>query len=451
MRIITTIMPGLLVAATGVGAGDLATASIVGSLLGLSVLWAVIVGGVMKYFLTEGIGRWQLATDYSLLEGVNIYFGRLWGVCFFPYLMLWSFFVGAALMSACGVTLNSLVPVFSDANLGKYVFAGLCSLTGLVMIKLGGFKAFEKIMSLCIGLMFVTVVATATVLAPPLTEVLNGLFIPSFTPQHLEHFSWIFALIGGVGGTVTILCYGYWIREKGRTGKDAIAVCRLDLVVGYSATVIFGLAMVVIGSRVELSGSGANLLVQLAAQLEGVVGSWGKWVFLVGAFGAVFSSLLGVWQAVPTLCEEAWRLFIRSGSAGELRGENSDNNPDNNSDNHSDISPDNHFDNNLSKNTHRKTHVDTGRAAIGAQSRLYNVFLVMLATVPLTGLMFSFKSAQKFYSVTGSLFIPLVALTLLLLNNSRLKQEFRNGAITNIALVSTLVFFGYLSFVKLFG
>jgi len=38
-RIKSIIGPGLLVAATGIGAGDLATASFAGSLLGTAVLW----------------------------------------------------------------------------------------------------------------------------------------------------------------------------------------------------------------------------------------------------------------------------------------------------------------------------------------------------------------------------------------------------------------------------
>jgi Mn2+/Fe2+ NRAMP family transporter len=54
--------PGLLLAATGVGGGDLATGSIVGSLLGTAVLWAVVVGAFLKYVVTEGLARWQLAT-----------------------------------------------------------------------------------------------------------------------------------------------------------------------------------------------------------------------------------------------------------------------------------------------------------------------------------------------------------------------------------------------------
>ena len=49
--------PGLLVAATGVGAGDLATAAFTGSHLGPAVLWAVLVGAALKFLLTERVGE----------------------------------------------------------------------------------------------------------------------------------------------------------------------------------------------------------------------------------------------------------------------------------------------------------------------------------------------------------------------------------------------------------
>lgn len=93
------IIPGLLVAATGVGAGDLATASFAGSQLGVAILWAVLLGGIMKFILTEGLARWQLATGTTFLEGVAEKFGIVSGVIFMPYLFLWTFFVGSALMS----------------------------------------------------------------------------------------------------------------------------------------------------------------------------------------------------------------------------------------------------------------------------------------------------------------------------------------------------------------
>jgi Mn2+/Fe2+ NRAMP family transporter len=131
LSLFAILMPGILVAATGVGAGDLATASFSGSQLGLTILWAVVVGGLLKFTLTEGLARWQLVTGTSFLEGVEQHFGRVTGWLFLPYLLLWTFFVASALMSACGATLHAMFPIF-DAATDKIAYGILCSLVGSV-------------------------------------------------------------------------------------------------------------------------------------------------------------------------------------------------------------------------------------------------------------------------------------------------------------------------------
>ena len=111
-----------MLAATGVGGGDLATGTFVGSLLGTAVLWAVVLGAFLKFVVTEGLARWQLVTGDTFLEGLVHTMGPpiLW--VFLPYLLLWSFFVGSAQMSACGVALYALFPVFENPDQGKIVF-----------------------------------------------------------------------------------------------------------------------------------------------------------------------------------------------------------------------------------------------------------------------------------------------------------------------------------------
>ena len=67
---LSIIGPGILVAAIGVGAGDLTAAGFAGGKLGTAILWAVIIGAFFKYVLNEGLTRWQLVTGQTLLEGM---------------------------------------------------------------------------------------------------------------------------------------------------------------------------------------------------------------------------------------------------------------------------------------------------------------------------------------------------------------------------------------------
>jgi len=406
--LLAMMIPGFLVAATGVGAGDLATASFTGSQLGVAVLWAVVIGGALKFSLTEGLARWQLVTGETFLEGVAHRFGSVVGWLFLPYLILWSFFVGSALMSACGVALHAMIPSFDNASNAKIFFGIGSSLIGLGMVLVGGFRLFEKVMGICIGIMFTTVVVTAVLVWPGTKEVVSGLFIPSIPDAKGSGITWTVALIGGIGGTLTMLCYGYWIREKGRAGVEAIKVCRIDLGVGYCMTILFGVAMVIIGSTIEIEGKGAGLLVSLAERLGDPLGPIGRWLFLVGAFGAVFSSLLGVWQAVPYLFADLWYLFL-------------------------------------------KRNKQTSPEKI-TESMPYRIYLFALASVPMLGLLMSFKEVQKLYSIIGSLFIPLLAVALLLLNGKRKWMgDFTNRALTVMTLLAALAFFGAMAWMKWVG
>ncbi len=275
-NLLTIIGPGILVAATGVGAGDLATATFTGTKLGLAILWAVVLGAFFKFVLNEGLTRWQLATGDTLLEGVVNYLGRPAQYSFLVYLLVWSFMVAAALMSACGVAFQAILPLFGDPSTGKIVYGIAFSLVGVVLIRLGGYPLFEKVMSLCIGFMFVTVMLTAVLLRPSWSRLMAGFFVPTIPELGGEGLTWTIALMGGVGGTVTVLCYGYWIREEGRFGIGELRVCRIDLAVAYAMTALFGVSMVVIGSTIQVEGTGATLVIQLADKLGQQLGAVGN-------------------------------------------------------------------------------------------------------------------------------------------------------------------------------
>lgn len=389
--------PGLLVAATGVGAGDLLTAALGGSALGGSLLWAVAWGALIKWLLNEGIARWQLATGSTLLEGWTLHLGQWLRWLFLAYFLAWSFFTGGALINACAMAGVSLLPLFEAPGTSKLFWGVAHSLVGLALVRLGGFRLFAWLMSACVGLMFLTVTLTALLSRPDWGAALRGLLLPSFPPGGM---GWVLGTLGGVGGTVTLLSYGYWIREEGREGPEGLRACRVDLGVGYAMTALFGLSMVLIGSTLQLEGSGVRLAPLLAGKLAETIGPAGRWIFLIGFWAAVFSSLLGVWQSAPYLFADFLSLPRR------------------------------------------------GASPVGPGFRLeataaYRHYQVALALVPLPLLLLSVKRAQLAYATLGALFMPLLAITLLLMNNRRdwVGDGWRNGWGANVALALVLLLF----------
>lgn len=61
--------PGIVIAVTGVGAGDMVSSLVAGTDFGMVLIWAVVFGALLKWFLTEGIGRWYMASGETMLQG----------------------------------------------------------------------------------------------------------------------------------------------------------------------------------------------------------------------------------------------------------------------------------------------------------------------------------------------------------------------------------------------
>lgn len=375
-RVLRVIGPGMLVAATGVGAGDLATAGFAGSRLGLAIAWAVVLGALMKWLLNEGLARHQLATGHTILESALSRGGRIAQGIFLLYLTLFAWFVGAALMSAAGAATHALIPVFDDPVVAKRIFGVACSAAGLAIARLGGFRVFERLMAIGVAVMFLSVIATAVVFLRDPAALLAGLTIPRIPDVRGEGLRLTVALAGGVGGTVTILCYGHWMREEGRTDPSDTRTCRIDLAAGYIVTALFGLAMLILAAGVPVSGRGVELIVDLSrsieAQLTGPLGAAARWVFLIGAWAAIFSSLLGVWQAVPYLFADV--IGITQGRFGP----------------------------------------------VDRSAKPYRLSMLAIATIPAIGLFVStFRQANIAYAICGAAFLPALAVALLLLNRTR--------------------------------
>ena len=309
--------------------------------------------------------------------------------------------VAAALMSACGLATHALVP-----SVSLEVWAILHALAALVFVWFGGYGRFETVMKVVIGVMVVTLLGSALVQRPPVAEVLQGLTFPRVPPG-----STVLALgvVGGIGGTLTLLSYSYWIREKGWSGAPWAPAMRVDLAVGYGLTGVFGLAVMVLGGAVLLPRgievAGREGVLHMAVLLGESFGRPGELVFLVGFWGAVASSLLGVWQGVPYLFQDGLDM---------LRG---------------------------------RTYTEPQPQ----RRRAYRGFLLFMTFPPMLLLAWGRPVwVVVVYAALGSFFMPFLAATLLYLNNDRRALgALRNGWRANSMLAMCLALFLYLMVVEL--
>ncbi|NUV82004.1 Nramp family divalent metal transporter [Streptomyces sp. CAI-155] len=386
------IGPGIVVAATGVGAGDLVATLIAGSKFGYTLLWAAVIGCLVKISLAEAAGRWHLATGRTLFDGWRS-LGAWTTVYFAVYVVVWGFIYGATAMSSSALP---IVALFPDGP-GLKFWAIVTGLIGLAFVWFNRYAVFEKVMTVLVGIMFVVVVYVAARVVPDVGASFAGL-VPVLPDGSLLY---TLGLIGGVGGTITMAAYGYWVNAKGWSNSSWMKVMRLDNRVAYVTTGIFVVAMLIVGaellhtSQIALT-SGDRGLIDLGKVLEDRFGGATATLFLVGFFATSFSSLIGVWHGVSLMFAD----FVERFRAPAAEG---------------------------------KEHA--GPEVVDRQQRSvpFRAYLLWLTFPPMALLWLDEPFGLVIaYGVLGAFFMPFLALTLLwLLNSSRTPREWRNGWVSN--------------------
>lgn len=403
------IGPGIMAAATGVGAGDLVATMVAGSRYGYALLWAVVVGAVFKLALGEATGRWHLSSGRTILSGWQT-LGRWVLVYFGAYAVVWGFVYGATAMSSSALPLNALFPALPVRYWGM-----ICGVVGLALVWFGRYAVLEKLMTVLVGVMFVTVVGTAVLVAPHLGKIASG-FVPTLPDGSMVY---ALGLIGGVGGTITMAAYGYWTLAKGWRSSKWLPMMRLDNAVGYTTTGIFVVAMLIVGGellRGQQVVSGDEGLLVLGDTLAADYGHWARIPFLIGFFAVSFTSLIGVWNGVSLLFGDWWRTWRLPADAPE-------------------------------------ESVATYQRKAGRRSGAFRGYMLWLTFPPMV-LLFLDKpfGVTVAYGALGALFMPFLAGTLLfLLNSKQMPGHSRSGWLSNALLALCVALFAYLAYDEIAG
>jgi len=366
---------------------------------GLQLVWVVALAAFLKSFLNEGIARWQLATGTTAIEGWTLHLPWWVRVYFAFYLVIWTISVSAALTSASGLGIATL----SNGAVPRSWGAVAHSVVGCAVVLAGGFKGFEKVMKVLIATMFFSIVACAALTFSDPAAFARGLLAPSIPAGG---GSSVLSVLGGIGGSIAMLAYNYWLREERMAGAGWLRFVRVDVAIAYAFTAIFGMAIMIVANQAfHAAGvqiTNAQAVTKMAETLGAIIGPVGFYAYSVGFWAAVFASLLGIWQSLPYLFADYYGLMRRYSRAERER-------------------------------------------LTSVSSTPYRVALLFVTLVPLP---FAFIDQPliiiRTFTIVGSLFVPFLAATLLYLNNLKIPPTSgvpKNSVLTNVVLVFALVLF----------
>jgi len=385
-------------AMSGIGASDIVTATLGGAAYGLGLLWALALGAFFKFVLSEGLARWQLATGQSALEGWFRHFPRWIMLLFAAYLVLWSVAVSGALVSACGLAIENITDGAVPGKWAAMVQAALA----LALIWTAHTGRLEGVMKLLVVLMFAGIVACAGFTIRNPLAALNGLLIPRIPPGSGPM---LLSLMGGIGGSLTLLSHNYLLREEENRGRSTLRSVRLDLGMAYLFTGIFGLSVMLIANRVfyipGIVVTDRMVVSRMGRALAELIGPAGFYFYSVGFSAAVFASLVGVWRTIPAIFADCHGLL-------------------------------------------RRDSEDQRKLATRSQATPYRVALLFMAfsSIPF-GFLGRPLAIVIAFTILGSVFIPFLAGSLLYLNNRVTFPSSipRNHVLTNLVLWLVIVLY----------
>ncbi len=348
LGILLLVGPAFVWSAEYIGTGEVLLATRAGAVLGTLILWAVILGVFLKYWIGLCGARYTACTG----EGMVDMFARIpgprnWAVWIVLVVQLAAGMLSiGAVATAAGAFLNRLVPGLPGSAAGWIVAS-----FAFVIAWIGAFDLLKGVMSFFVILVVLGALYVAANVFPGLATLLQSLTFqlppaPAWAQaQGIQDNPWreIMPLLGwGAGGFASQVWYTYWVLGAGYGAAEGrgygrpadvlvlqrmtptIAArikgwCRvvytdatLALVIGVVVTSAFVLAGAGVLRPQEIvpKGDGVQLAGHIASIFSRQWGRVGGVIFLVAALAALIGTLLGQLAGWPRLLADAFRLAI---------------------------------------------------------------------------------------------------------------------------------------------
>lgn len=275
--------PGMIAANAGNDASGIATYSSVGAAYGYTMLWAFIPMAVGLIVVQEMCVRMGIVTGQGLADLIREQFGVRWTT----FIML------AILIANSGVIISEFVGIAQASELlGVPRYFSIPITAGFIwwLVVRGSQKRVENVF-LVMSLVFLCYVVSAFLSEPDWSAAGAGFIRPTVSADSF----YLFTLMAMIGTTITPFMQVYVqssVVERG-LDKEDLAVARADVIAGTCFACLIAV-FIVISTAATLHAAGITEIDSAATAAEAltpVAGSYAKYLFAVGLFGAAMIAM----------------------------------------------------------------------------------------------------------------------------------------------------------------
>ena len=327
--ILRRIGPGIILAASIVGSGELIATTTLGAQVGYTAMWVIVLSCLIKPIVQAELGRYSIATGETGLAGFNLVPGPRWKVNWIVWAwalmtVLTQLQIGA-MFGGVSQVMFQLIPSI-PVNAWVLIFLGIT----LALLLGGGYERIEGLAMVKVGL-FTLLTFLAAVVLTRMPQYFSWADVWQGFNFRLpgEGLSTAVAVFGITGvGASELFMYPYWCVEKGYArcaGKrDAspewrsraegwIRVMHVDIFVSMFIYTIATIAFYLLGAGI-LHGMGKvpaakDMISVLSNIYTQTLGPWSLWIFYLGAIATLYGTIFAATAANSRVYADMFRLM----------------------------------------------------------------------------------------------------------------------------------------------
>ncbi len=279
--------PGFLIAAAFIGPGTVTSATLAGAKFGYDLIWVVVIAIFSAIVLQEMVGRFTLSTKMELGFAIVKIPENKYLKILFKILAFLSIIIGCAAYEAGNIVGGSLgMNILTGISLNFWVIT--ISIIAFILLYFGKYGIIEKFLILLVVLMGLSFFITAILVSPNMFKIFKG-FYPKIPDGSI---TLILALLGTTVVPYNLFLHSSTILKKWKT-DDSLKLMRWDTFLAMGLGGLITMAIIITAGITFFSkGIRINSPSDLSLQLKPLFGDFAKITFGIGLFAAGLSSAI---------------------------------------------------------------------------------------------------------------------------------------------------------------